>query len=183
MATVATAKIKADEFLKMELGEGQHELVRGEVVDVPPPGPKHGSISLNVGAIFRDFGRRTGHGHAMSNDSVVVIDEWNVRGADIQYFSNARWPKAQVGNEPPPVPPDVVVEVLSPSERPGKHLQKVADYLTGVVAVVLSLNPERKTLTIYRGDMTDPTVLRETDALEGLPELPGFRCLVSEFFE
>ena len=183
MATaVATEKITADEFLKMDLGDGLHELVNGEIIEMPPPGPLHGSICLNSGAIFRDFGKRTGLGHAIGNDSVVVIDERHVRGADVQYFQEARWPKAKVGDEPPPVPPDLVVEVRSPSDRRSEVLAKVAEYLGAGVAIVLVLQPKPRTVSVYRDD-ADVDVLGESDVLENLPELPGFRCVVSEFFD
>lgn len=182
MATVTeTKKITADEFMGMDLGEGLHELVKGEIVDVPPPGPRHGSITLRAGVIFYNFGERTGHGHAMANDTIVVIDEFNVRGADVQYFSEARWPRSQVGDAPPPVPPDLVVEVRSPSDRLGDVLAKVADYLRAGVAIVLVLQPKPRTVTIYRED-ADAIVLKEPESLDGLPELPGFRCEVAEFF-
>ncbi len=182
MATVTeTKRITADEFMDMELGEGLHELVKGEIIDVPPAGPMHGAVTLNAGAIFHHFGRRTGHGHAMGNDTIVVIDDSNVRGADVQYFSEARWPKSQVGDSPPPVPPDLVVEVRSPSDRLGDVLAKVADYLRAGVAIVLVLQPKPRTITIYRDD-ADAVVVKESEAIENLPELPGFRCEVAEFF-
>ncbi len=43
MATVAKSKLlTAEEFMAADLGEGIFELVRGEVVEVPPPMPEHG---------------------------------------------------------------------------------------------------------------------------------------------
>ncbi|MDB5353055.1 MAG: hypothetical protein JWN86_4302 [Planctomycetota bacterium] len=182
MATITTTKITADEFLKMDLGEGLHELVKGEIVVMPPPGPRHGFVCANTGEMVQDFGRTTGHGHAMSNDSVVVIDGENVRGADIQYFSEARWPSSQVGDDPPPVPPDLVVEVRSPTDRLPHVLNKVADYLRAGVPVVLLLQPKRRTVALYRDNDDDPIVLDESDVVENLPELPGFQCIVGEFF-
>ncbi len=183
MATVTeTRKITADEFMDMDLGEGLHELVDGEIIEVPQPEYAHGYVCGNSYAAFREYGRRTGHGHAATNDSCVRIDEFNVRGADVSYYSEARWPRSRVGVERPPVPPDLVVEVRSPSDRPGKLLQKVANYLSGGVLAVLVLNPPRRSVTVYRGDTSDPLVLHGSDILENLPELPGFRCEVAEFF-
>lgn len=40
----------------------------------------------------------------------------------------------------------------------------------------------RRDLTVYRPDDPTPTVLDETAVIEDLPELPGFRCRVAEFF-
>ena len=183
LAAAATkAKITAGEFMEMDLGEGLHELVRGEIVEVPPPNYAHGLVCGNAYFILSGFGRRTGHGHAASNDSAVGISDVTVRGADVCYFSEARWPRAQVGQGLPPVPPDLVVEVYSPSDRPAKMLAKVSDYLAVGVLMVWVLNPGRRTLTIYRQDDPESPTLAEAAYLEDLPELPGFRCQVAEFF-
>lgn len=182
MATVTTTrKITADEFMNMDLGEGLYELVDGEIIEVAPPEYSHGYVCGNAAFAFMNYARTTGHGHAATNDSMVKIDAFNVRGADVSYYSEARWPKQRIGKERPPVPPDLVVEVLSPGDRPARFLRKVANYLDAGVAIVLALNPAKKSLTIYRGD-ADSDTLHEFDTLENLPELPGFRCPVSEFF-
>lgn len=181
MATVTQAKITADEFLKMDLGEGLQELVRGEVVDVAVPEYEHGYVCGNAYSLLREHGRRTGHGHAATNDSAVRISGDTVRGADVSYYSEARWPRSRVGKERPPVPPDLVVEVRSPSDRWGDVLLKVSDYLKAGVPVVLLLQPKLSTLTVFRDD-ADPIELGGDDVLENLPELPGFRCVVGEFF-
>ena len=44
------------------------------------------------------------------------------------------------------------------------------------------VDPGRRTVTVYRGDDPTPAVLTETHVLENIPELPGFRCPVAEFF-
>ena len=46
MATVAQTKLlTAEEFMAADLGEGSFELVRGEVVEVPPAMPEHGRFA------------------------------------------------------------------------------------------------------------------------------------------
>jgi Uma2 family endonuclease len=180
---VATpTKIRAEDFLKMDLGEGLHELVDGEIVLVPPAEYAHGFICGRVYFLFELYGRTTNHGHAATNDSLVPINEFTVRGADVQYFSEARWPRTRIGLERPPVPPDLVVEVMSPSDRQAEVLMKVGGYLKAGVSVVLVLNPAERTLTIYRGDTVASIILHESAFFENLPELPDFRCQVSEFF-
>lgn len=181
-ATATATRITADQFLKMDLGGGLFELVRGEIVEMPPLDYGHGYVCLNIGVLLHHFGRQTGHGHVASNDSAVGIDEYSVRGADVCYYSEARWPRSQVGTGRPPVPPDLVVEVVSSHDRPGKVFEKVGEYLRAGVAMVWVVNPRTRRLTIYRGDDPTPRVLGEVDEVEGLPGLPGFRCRVAEFF-
>ena len=83
----------------------------------------------------------------------------------------------------PPVVPDLVVEVYSPSNRPGQIREKVNEYLAAGVPMVWLLYPERRTLAIYRPDDLLPIVLGDDEVVEGLAELPGFRCTVAEFFD
>lgn len=183
MATATpTTRITADEFLEMDLGDGLFELVRGEIIELSPPGPEHGCVCLNAGMLLQLFGRRTGHGYAMSNDADVSISHDTVRGGDVCYYSEARWPRAQIGPRPAPVPPDLVVEVYSPSDRPARMLEKVGDYLKAGTLMVWVLHPQPRNLTIYRQDDPTPIVLIETEFVANLPELPGFHCQVAEFF-
>jgi len=190
MATEAKPKpkpklITAEEFMAMDLGEGLHELVRGEIVEVSPPGQRHGRISFKAGMILERFGSETRHGYVVSNDAGVQTerDPDSVRGADVSYYSNARLPESEIVDGLPPVVPDLVVEVYSPSDRPGKMGRKVAEYLNAGVAMVWVLYPKRRTLRIERAEDPVPIVLGEGDVVENLPELPGFRRAVADFFD
>ena len=63
MATVTQTKLlTAEEFMAADLGEGTFELVRGEIVEVPPPMPEHGLVCANVAAILWNYGRQSGYG-------------------------------------------------------------------------------------------------------------------------
>jgi Uma2 family endonuclease len=73
--------------------------------------------------------------------------------------------------------PDLVVEVLSPGDRPGDVLAKVADWLTAGVLLVWVVDPVRRLARVYRADGTE-TVLQPADQLDGESVLPGFTCPV-----
>jgi len=185
MATVAETKLlTAEEFMAADLGEGTFELVRGEVVKMPPPMPEHGRVCMNVGFALESFGRQTGFGYAISNDSAVLTERGpdTVRGPDVCFYSHARWPLSKVGRGLPPVSPDLAVEVVSPSNRTGAILKKTLEYLEVGVPLIWIVHPRRRHVTVYRGGDAEPISLREGDFLENLPELPGFRCPVADFF-
>ncbi len=185
MATATKTLYTAEEFLELDLPDGLHELVKGEVIEEPMPMPEHGRLCLNSGFLFESFGRRTGLGYALSNDSAVLTERGpdTVRGADVCFYRNERWPREKVGNGLIPVPPDVVVEVVSPSNRPGEMRKKVNEYLDIGVAMVWAVYPQKRLVVIHRPDEDFPALFREGEAIEGLAELPGFRCDVSEFFQ
>ena len=185
MATAAQPKLMtAEEFLVAELGEGTFELIRGAVIEMPPPMPEHGRVCINAGFIVESYRRQTNLGYALSNDSAVLTERGpdTVRGADDCFYTHARWPRSQVGNTLPPVPPDLVVEVVSPSNRPGEILRKIGEYLEVGVPLVWVVYPRRRSVAVYRPDQEEPILFREGQFLENFPELPGFRCPVADFF-
>src|SRR5438445_485146 len=75
----------------------------------------------------------------------------------------------------PNLAPDLVVEVLSPGDRPGEVLAKVADWLTAGTRLVWTVDLERRMARIYRHDGSETFVTAE-GALDGEDVLPGFSC-------
>jgi Uma2 family endonuclease len=185
MATDVTTKLlTAEEFMAADLGDGTFELVRGEVIQVPPPMPEHGVVCVNVAFALATYGRQTGYGYALGNDSGVVTERGpdTVRGADVCFYSHERWPRSQVGSTLPPVSPDLVVEVYSPGNRRGRALEKVIEYLDAGFPLVWVVYLKSRQVVIYRSADEAPYVLKQDAIIENLPELPGFRCPVADFF-
>ncbi len=185
MATASQTKLMtAEEFMAADLGEGRFELVRGEVIEVPPPMPDHGLVCANVSGVLWDYGRRSGYGYPLSNDTAIVTERGpdTLRGTDICFYSHARWPISQVTDDLIPIPPDLAAEVVSPSNRPGAILRKIGEYLEAGVPLVWVVHPKKRYVAVYRAGEDEPSYYREGDILEGFPELPGFRCPVSDFF-
>ena len=183
MATTTTKTLlTAEEFLEMDLGEGSHELVRGEVVEVTPPKRRHGKACGRISIRLGNFGEQTGFGYVLGETAVITerLPD-TVRGSDVCFYSNARLPESDDDDEKE-VAPDLVVEVISPSNTRSEMLTKVQEYLNVGVLMVWLVYPKRRTVVIYRPGDEPPIVLTEADIIENLPELPGFRCPVAEFF-
>ena len=105
-----------------------------------------------------------------------------VRGADISFYSFARVPKGPLPDRYLETPPDLVVEVLSPSDRWPKLLARVAEYLDAETTVVLVLDDQRRMAHLYRADGTTHLLGAEDEL--SIPDLLGdFRVSVGRFFE
>jgi Uma2 family endonuclease len=185
MATVTEPKLlTAEGFMAANLGAGNFELVRGAVVEVPPPMPEYGRVCGNAFFVLESYGRQTGLGYALSNDSAVLTARGpdTVRGPDVSFYSHARWPRSEVGWGLPPVPPDVAIEVVSAGNGRGQISRKVSEYQVIGTLLVWVVYPASRRVVIYRSDDQPPLVLREDAVIENLPELPGFRCPVADFF-
>lgn len=183
MATVSKT-ITAEEFLEMDLGEGTFELIEGEVVEMPQAGPEHGLICGNSSYLFGHYARQSGLGYTMTNDSPVLTrrEPDTVRGGDVCFYLREAWPREKVGSGLIPVPPLLVLEVLSPSNRPSDIFEKTVEYLRVGVRMVWLIDPPTRRVIIYRPHEPAPAIYRDGDTIENLPELPGFRAAVSDFF-
>ena len=183
----ATAPMTADEFSdwcsRPENDGRWFELVRGEVIELPAPTKKHGVVSFNVAFALGLHVRHTRTGYLTTNDAGTLLerDPDTVRGPDVAFFTDANryddlHPK--YGEEPP----ILAVEVLSPNDRASQVLAKVDDYLRNGVRVVWLVDPEGRTVRVYRPNQPT-TNLTADDEITGGDELPGFRCSLREFFQ
>jgi Uma2 family endonuclease len=184
-ASVTTpALLTAEEFAQRADPGYPEELVRGRILPMPMPKPRHGEICNRVGRILGDCVEDRDLGRVLSNDTGVITERGpdTVRGADISYYSFARVPKGPLPDRYLDTPPDLVVEVLSPSDRWPKVLAKVAEYLDAGTTVVLVLDDQRRLAHLYRADGT--TRLLGADEELTIPDLLGdFHVTVGQFFE
>jgi Uma2 family endonuclease len=163
--------------------EARHwELVRGEVVEVPRPGERHCVVCANVVWVLQSYVRQRRKGYVSSNDSGVILerDPDTVRGPDVIFFDvNKKYEELN-----PKITEDVpqlAVEVLSPTDRPGRILGRLAEFLRGGIRLAWFIDPEERTITVHRPNHP-PYVRKDADELTGDDVLPDFRCRVSELF-
>jgi Uma2 family endonuclease len=80
-----------------------------------------------------------------------------------------------------PIPPDLAIEVLSPGDLAYDVAAKVQDYLENGFPLIWVVQPNTRTVTVYRGDGS-VSFLHESDEITGEAALPTFRCRVADLF-
>jgi Uma2 family endonuclease len=182
MSTIAQNKLlTAEEFFRLpNPGDGsQQELVRGEIVTVVPPGGMHGVSCNKTGRRLGNFVEDNDRGTVTSNDTGYITERGpdSVRGPDIAYWSKERLPAVPLGYIE--IAPDMLVEVLSPSNTTKQILAKLAEYFARGVRLVWVIAPEDRTLTVYRRP-EEGRLLHESATVTGEDVLHGFTCRVSD---
>lgn len=166
----------ADELLYAHIPDKRVELVRGTLIVREPAGSMHGLVAMDLGVELANYAKRTGAGKVFAAETgfKLASDPDTVRAGDVAFITHERLPLAKTRGYPA-CAPDLVAEVLSPNDRPGTVLAKVADWLNAGTRLVWVIDPERRLARVYRLDGS-LTLVTANEALDGEDVAPGFSC-------
>lgn len=162
---------------------GRFDLIRGEVFSMPPAGGEHGEININIVEVMAPFVRQHGLGRMYSSDTGFILSRNpdTVLSPDLSYVSTERLPPKEERRGFPEVAPDLVVEIISPSDTLSNATAKVMEYLDAGVRLVWLADPADHTVTVYTPDRR-ATVYREGAEIDGGAVLPGFSISIADIF-
>ncbi len=168
--------LTAEELPRIQPSGKRTELVRGVLVVREPAGYRHGEVAARLTRILGNHVEERSLGRVLAAETGFTLarNPDTVRAPDVAFIRRERVP------QPPPsgyaaLAPDLVVEVLSPDDRPGQVLAKVADWLSAGTALVWVVDPERREARVYRADGHESLVPQD-GVLDGEDVVPGFRC-------
>lgn len=168
------ALMTVDELAQVHLPDKRVELVKGVLVVREPAGGRHGSVTMQLARRLANHAdaERLGTVYAAETGFVLARHPDTVRAPDIAFVRRERLADRQPTGYPD-LAPDLVVEVSSPSDRPGEVLAKVADWLSAGTRLVWIVDPERRLARVYRADGTEQIVTAD-QTLDGEDVVPGF---------
>lgn len=167
-----------DDLLTLEEQTGRRfEIVNGEFVEV--------DVSLRSTQTNARFAHQLVEYVRLSPVGIVVDSELafelpkSTRRADVAVILNERVPADDISAFAGA--PDVVVEVISPSDRSSETRRKVQEWLDAGARLVWVAQPESGEVTSYRRGQV-PIVRTLDGTLSGEDVLPGFEAPVRAFF-
>jgi len=99
----------------------------------------------------------------------------------VTYISLGKLPDGHSPETFGEVIPDLVVEILSPSDSLKELGKKIGEFLEHGVPLVWLVDPARQTVTVYRS-LTETEQLSSKDMITAEPVLPGFSVPVRRLF-
>jgi Uma2 family endonuclease len=182
--TATGIRMTAEELLHLPDNGKRYELVNGELCEMSPAGGEHGIVG---GRALRRVGTFLDHhpdvgGEVFTAETGFRLsrDPDTVRAPDVAYVVQARLSQASVPGYPE-LAPDLIVEVVSPSDRASAIQEKIDEWLRAGVQLAWVLYPTTRSAMVYRADGTTQ-LLHADDALSGETVLPGFSVRLSELF-
>jgi Uma2 family endonuclease len=172
--------VTAEGLQKLPHDDYRYELMAGRVIRMSPVDWLHGATVACLIARLRPHVEAAQLGRVVTDVGFILArNPDTVRAPDLAFVRRDRIPPERGFFDGAP---DLAVEVLSVDDRPTEVLTKVDEYLTYGVPLVLVLDPDQKTVCIFRR-LAPPILVGADDELDVSDVIPGFRCPVREVFE
>ncbi len=155
------------DLIEGKLPKGLYEIVNGEVVEMAPTGFEHGDYEGSLVHYLREKSKRKAYVVCGEVGIVLKRDPLTVRGLDIAYISKEKLREKPKGMLE--VPPDLVIEILSPSNTYTEIEEKVQELLNFGVERVLLIDPRLRKAFLHKKGIVE--VYSFDEEFELLPEL------------
>ena len=166
-------KLTYDDLVRLPDDDLRHEIIDGEHYVTASPATRHQRISLNLVYLLQSYLELHPIGELFGAPYDIVLSRFDVVVPDLVYISNAR--KAFITEKNLQGPPDLAVEILSPSTRTRDERLKRDLYDRVGVDEYWLVNPDRDTVQVYRrsGGQLEPSALLTRSETLTSPLFPG----------
>ena len=183
MSTLPKHLLTAEEFAALPLGDMRSELIAGVLHTMPPTSWGHGKVAMRLGALVTHYTlmRHLGETSGAKTGFLISRDPDTVRAPDFSFIQHDRLPPPESDEQWGTVIPDLVAEVISPSDRPADIRRKAEMWVEVGVRLVWVVLPAQRVIEVYRPGQPVVT-LGEADMLDGADVVPGFAAPVAQVF-
>lgn len=181
---VTSQLLTASDLLRLPEDGWRYELVRGQLHRMPPPGYRHGRTASRIGASLASHAETLDLGVVLAAETGFLLgtNPDDVRAADAAFVSKAHLEATSFEPESYfPGAPDLVIEVVSPSDSYTKVQEKVLLWLRSGARCVVIADPERQLFVVHR-PQTEPAILTAGDTFTVPDVVPGWEFQVSDAF-
>ena len=147
-----------------------------EILAMPPAGSESSRKSGEVHGQLWLWNRGRQLGHVYESSAGFTLPDGSVRSPDAAWLSKAAFAQLTEAQRErfPPICPEFVVEVRSPSDGLPTLRRKMEMYLANGVQLGFLLDPTAGTATVYRPGQAPEEISSFDGKLSGKPVLPGF---------
>lgn len=156
----------------------------GEIIVVTPHGAETSNRNIKILAQLETWADQNEDlGLAFDSDTEFNLPNGGNRSPDAAWISRARWESLSDREREvfPPICPDFVIELRSPSDRLRPLQDKMQEYLNSGLRLGWLINRQDKQVEIYRQGRSKE-LLQQPATLSGEDVLPGFVLRLSKIW-
>jgi Uma2 family endonuclease len=169
---------KINEHLRLELTS------EGDLIVMPPTGGETGIRNSELNGNFWVWSKQDGSGKTFDSSTVFSLPNGAKRSPDLAWVVNERWTALSKRERAgfPPICPDFVVELRSPSDSIDFLREKMEEYVTNGAQLGWLIDPFERRVYVYRPG-AEVEVLEDPETVSGEPLLRGFTLDVRGLWE
>jgi len=147
----------------------------GELIVMPPTGGETGKRNALIIADFVIWNRQTKLGEVFDSSTCFKLPNGPNRSPDVSWIQSERWNalKPEQREKFPPIAPDFVLELMSPSDSLSETQAKMQEYMNAGVKLGWLIDRKTRCVEIYRQGQPKE-ILESPTSLSGEEILPGF---------
>jgi len=155
----------------------------GKILVISPSGFKTGNFNLKVAKALDNWNDEHELGVTGDSSTGFYLPNGAMRAPDASWVSNERLRGLSEADleKFPPVCPEFVVEILSPSDNLKKGKAKMVEYIENGCLLGWLIDRKKKQVFIYRADGSISITKSFSELLSGEEVLPGFELDLSKF--
>lgn len=149
--------------------------LEGKLIIMPPTGGNTGKRNAELTTDLNLWNRRAKLGFVFDSSTEFKLPNGGDRSPDVSWIRLERWNALSEEEQEtfPPICPDFVIELRSPSDRLKPLQEKMQEYLDSGLRLGWLIDPKNQRVEIYRQGR-DKEVLQSPTTLSGEDVLPGF---------
>lgn len=146
----------------------------GELIVMAPTGGETGSYNSEINADFVIWNRQTQLGKVFDSSTCFKLPGGGDRSPDVAWVALERWNKLSHEQQRkfPPIAPDFVLELLSPTDSLEKTQAKMQEYINSGVRLGWLIDRDNRRVEVYRAGQ--PVEVLKPAELSGENVLLGF---------
>ena len=170
----------AEELANLPDDANHYELIKGELLTMPPPDDTHGAVTINLSILLGVYVKENKLGVLRAAETGFKLESNpdTVLAPDVAFFAGdrARTPVAGYREGAP----DLVVEVMSQWDSNPAAQRKAALWLELGAKSVWIVSPKKRTVEVVRADGLQKLFHDRDELVDDI--VPGFRVAVAEIF-
>jgi Uma2 family endonuclease len=168
-----------DQFFEFCMANPEYSFERtshGEIIIVPPVGLESNDQESEIIEQLRGWAKRDGRGRGFGATAEFILPTGAAYSPDAAWVSNKQLSSLtkEQRRKFPPVCPEFVIEVMSPTDRLKSSTQKMEGWVRAGVELGWLIRPDRRTVYIYRAGQKGAEERTGITKLKGEGPVAGF---------
>lgn len=173
----------AEQLAKMPGDGKRYELINGELRMMSAAGGQHGRIAMRIGSMLEQHVRTKSLGEVFAAETGFLLstNPDTVRAPDAAFVNTTAFEQIDEIRGFLPVAPDLVIEVVSPSDTSSQVEEKANAWIGYGVKLALVVDPDNRSIRAYREGGVIRTYFAG-DTVDGSDVVTGWQFAVDDVF-